>query len=183
MIKLKSLIKETLNVWGGWVIEGPDNSTATVSIWKVPGVWKNEEGKWFYDKSTGPRFEARIDFTGQIRSKTLSSHNGATVYVAVQDNSQEAKQRGGYRNAKSKEEILFYVKKKLEDFGFPTEGIENAKVKLSMHTWGDNPEEYMSQAEYNPDDHLAQSKFKEKIKKAVGDVNYRLSHPSEFDDK
>lgn len=163
---------EELNSWGGWIINNGNGNTAVVSIWKLPGIWKKgKDDKYFYDKTDGPRFHSRIDVNGK---------NAATIYVSIQDNSLEAKDRGGYRDAKSREELIPYIKWKLEKLGFSSDGIENCKTKIS---YTGNPMDYIEDPDYNPDDHIKQAQFLQKILKVQGDVKYRLSNPDEFDDK
>jgi hypothetical protein len=147
MIKLKSLIKETLNKWGGFSIKDKLNKIATVSIWKTPPS----------------EFHARIDFPD------------ATVYVSAKDHE-------GFRYAYNREELYPFIKKELEKRGFDGNGIEKAKTLLSTSAWKD-PLEMMSQSEYDPEHHLNQSQFLQKLQKIQGDVKYRLNHPEEFDDK
>ena len=148
VIKLKDILKETLNKWGGFLAKDKLGRIATVSIWKFPSL----------------EFDARIDFPD------------ATVYVGVKDHE-------GYRNAYNREELYPFIKKELEKRGFDSNGIENAKTLLSNSSWKNNLLSMMSQPEYDPDSHLNQAKFLQKLQKIHGDVKYRLSHPDEFDDK
>ena len=112
-------------------------------------------------KTNESEFFSRIDFPD------------LTQYVTVKDHE-------GYRNAYDRNELYPIIKQNLIKRGFGTDGIENCKTKLS---YTGNPINYINDPDYDADDHIKQAQFLQKIQKVHGDVKYRLSHPSEFDDK